>query len=98
MDITKRTGIQNKIWQQKAIDCVRKYPGHMFMTEQLHDWHKRKFLGFEESEAYPGLYKPKSTADLDTVGFAEFREAYCKFLAEQGLWVPDPDPDKKKHN
>ena len=26
------------IWQQEALDCVRKYPGQMFMTEDVRQW------------------------------------------------------------
>jgi len=70
--------------------------GQSFEPEELHDWHKRKFLGFDESAKFPGLYKPKSTTDLDTVGHAKFREDYCRFWAMQGLYIPDPDPERAR--
>jgi hypothetical protein len=66
--------------------------GEIFSEEQLHDFHKRKILGYEESELAAGLIKPKSTTDLNTVEFAEFRERYCQYWAERGLFIPDPKP------
>lgn len=75
---------------------IKDTTGDSFTPEELHDWHKRKFLGYTESEQYPGLFKPGSTKDLDTAGFAKFRDAYCDFWGMQGLYVPEPDSAKKK--
>jgi hypothetical protein len=71
--------------------------GDLFTSEQLHDFHKSTFLGFDECELAKGLKKPKSTTDLTTVEYNElFRERYCKFWAERGLYIPDPVKDENK--
>lgn len=96
----KRTLDQNAtIWGPDyalIIPYVLQTTGQSFDPEELHDFHKRKFLGFDEAKGFPGLYRVKSTRGLDTVGFATFREDYCRFWAENGLYIPDPDPEKKK--
>lgn len=28
----------NHIWQEEALECVRNYPGQMFMTEDVRQW------------------------------------------------------------
>ena len=91
----KRTIPQNNmIWGPDyalILAHIQATTGDVFSAEELHDWHKRKFLGFKESNNFPGLYRLGSTKDLDTVGFAKFREDYCRFWAINGLYIPDPD-------
>ncbi len=62
-----------------------------YTAEELHDYHKRLFLGFVKSEKFPGLYRVKSSADLDTEEFSvKFRENYVRHWVEKGLYIPDP--------
>lgn len=62
-----------------------------YNAEELHDFHKRMLIGFEKSEKFPGMYKIKSSTELDTKEFADkFREEYCRFWAEKGCYIPDP--------
>jgi len=78
------------------LNHIRETTGMPFTSEELHNWHKEKFLGYEEAPGHPGLKRLRSTKDLDTVGFAEFRENFCRYWATNGLYIPDPDPEKKK--
>ena len=68
--------------------------GEAWTAEELHDFHKRKFLGYKQSLIAEGLLRPKSTTRLDTLEFSGFREKYCMFWADRGLYLPDPDPEK----
>ena len=94
----KRTEYQNNtIWGPDyalILAYIQKTTGQSFTPEALHEWHKREFLGFTESVEHKGLYEVKSTKGLDTKGFADFREDYCRYWAEHGLYIPDPDPEK----
>jgi len=96
----KRTNDQNAvIWGPDytlIISHILEHTGELFSPGQLHEWHKEKFIGFIKYDQIPGLYKVGSTKDMDTQEFSEFREKYCKFWAENGLYIPDPDPDKKR--
>jgi hypothetical protein len=96
----KRTDSQNAtIWGPDyalILAYIFQTTGQSFEAEELHRWHKEKFLGFEASTVHPGLHKLRSTKVLNTAEFVEFREKYCKYWAGCGLWVPDPDPAKKK--
>jgi len=104
VDISKwykrRTKDQNStIWGPDyalILAHIKETTGDSFTPDELHDWHKREFLGFKESGRYRGLYKLASTKDLNTVEFAKFRGDYCDFWGSNGLYIPDPDPAKKK--
>lgn len=96
----KRTTDQNSTaWGPDyalILEYITKTTGDSFTPEELHLFHKKKFLEVTESDTFPGLYKLGSTKDLDTVGFAKFRDDYCDFWAMIGLYIPDPDPTKKR--
>ena len=91
----KRSNLQNATsWgpdYNLIIAFILTETGEIFTSEQLHDFHKRTFLGFNECSLAKGLKKPKSTTILTTVEYNElFRDRYCKFWAERGLYIPDP--------
>lgn len=95
----KRTSKQNAV--QWALDLsviqlfILQNTGDYFTEAEIHRHHKEAFLGYEECELVPGIKRLKSTTDLDTVQMAKFREDYCRFWANLGLYIPDPDPDYK---
>ena len=91
----KRTNLQNATsWgpdYNKIIGFILEETGQLFTSDQLHEFHKETFLGFDECKLAKGLKSPKSTTQLTTVEYNEsFRELYCKYWAERGLYIPDP--------
>ena len=78
----------------KILAHILEHTGEKYTEEELHHFHKVRFLGYESSKEHRGLYKLKSTKDLDTAGFSKFREDYCRYWAENGLYLPDPEPQR----
>ena len=65
--------------------------GEVWRADDIHDFHKKRFLGYEESAMAKGLLRPRSTTTLNTKEMSDFREDYCRFWADCGLYIPDPE-------
>lgn len=76
-------------------DCV----GQDFSPKLLHERAKKQYLGYEICEI-PGmedLVKPRSSTDLDSEEFfKELVEHLCREWGTKGLFIPIPDPQKRK--
>lgn len=99
----KRTKQQNAYLWSLVYPTILKYilekTGQTFSLDDLHDRYKKKFLGYEVCKIVPGLVKTKSSTETSTVEFSdEFVELICIEWADNGLYIPPPDPkwkDKK---
>lgn len=95
----KRTGKQNATQWGPDLTLIQQYiletTGIWFTKEEIHKKHKKDFLGVKTHPFLPGWEKEKSTTELTTKEMSDFREEYCRYWAEMGLYIPDPKKDDK---
>jgi len=75
------------------VNYILERTGQKFSAEDLHDRYKKKFLGYEVCNIMPDLIKVKSSTETSTIEFSdEFVELICIEWADNGLFIPPPDP------
>lgn len=91
----KRSQSQNAyLWgvvYPTILQYITETTGQTFTADELHDRYKRKFIGYEECDILPGLFKTKSSTELDAKEFGDnFIEQICAEWADLGLYIPEP--------
>ena len=85
----RRTMDQNRLlWLW--VNCISDETGQD--KDDLHEYFKQKFLGLDTKTLWGvQVYKPVSTASLDTLQFTQYLERIRAFAAaELGIELPDP--------
>ena len=84
-----RSGRQHRYYWGVVLKTIANANGDA--VDYLHELFKKEFLGQECKETFGRMvWKSRSTTSLDTQEFAEYIEQIRAFVADFGIFVPEP--------
>jgi len=96
----KRSNKQNNwYWgpcMATIIEDIKEQTGDKYTKEEIHDWNMAKVIKPKlETREMLGqtivIYKTKSTAEMTTEEFIEFKDIIQRYWAERDIVIPDPE-------
>lgn len=86
----RRTSAQNSFYWAMVVPIFSEWSG--YEKDEAHDVLKQKFLPATERPLPTGelVATPPSTTRLTVAEFSEYVDRVCRWLAENGVYVPQP--------